>query len=643
MHTALAILVTVAAAQQATAPRPPQQPQQQVSIDQWPWPMKMGARALSRDIARPIAPQVVLVPDAATYLDEIGKWSPEARWPVLFDEDQFAPMFVRAFKPTRVVRRASVGAPPASKAQLEAAIRSLASKAVLPKDPSPCVAVTSADDPAWTAAAALAAGRGMDVVFVDGDFGRPNDVLGADGFAALDGAIKAKLDALHRPWRDLGDDIDAIALCRAVAAKAQPNLEPSARPPVPPNAMIKLDDPVAVTDALARKPDGARSAIVGWIFGDEARSAYMAMSSMFLPRKEVLFHSGYANTQPWSLFDPAIAIEPLKKEGFETTSIVGPQAGLSNWLKLLMGGLSCDVFFMNSSGEPDIITLFNDEKARAQDVPFFTKPTALHLIHSWSLTRPDDHATVGGRMLDHGVYAYYGSVQEPLLAAFLPPGTVVQRSLALAPFLVSARMLDGPLDKVWRCTVIGDPLCMLVPAQKASPPAAPLPEIDGTIVSDDARAKLRAFADKGNPADAASAMRSLVMIGDDKIAKDLWPIAKARGAAAAVAEPALGPLFRQRMFDEFLAAFQALPKRDERAIDMLWQLATPRIMSLDEDRLMLLRSVVRGPDTSVDLGRLLPGFDRAMGRGASDRIVNEEIDRAKDPAVRAKLSELLRR
>src|SRR5690606_19096306 len=60
----------------------------------------------------PLIDRVVLVPDAATYLDELSKWSPQGRWPVLIEDDHYAPMFVRRFKPRQLLRRASVGTLP---------------------------------------------------------------------------------------------------------------------------------------------------------------------------------------------------------------------------------------------------------------------------------------------------------------------------------------------------------------------------------------------------------------------------------------------------------------------------------------------------------------------------------------------------
>ena len=59
------------------------QQQQQQQQNDLPWPVMLGLRVAVAEANRPVAPVVVLVPDAATYLQEIGRWSPQAQWPVL--------------------------------------------------------------------------------------------------------------------------------------------------------------------------------------------------------------------------------------------------------------------------------------------------------------------------------------------------------------------------------------------------------------------------------------------------------------------------------------------------------------------------------------------------------------------------------
>jgi hypothetical protein len=62
-----------------------------------PWPIVLGTRAAALERSWPIVDQVVLVPDGRTYLDELSRWTETTRWPVLFEDDVYAPLFVRGF------------------------------------------------------------------------------------------------------------------------------------------------------------------------------------------------------------------------------------------------------------------------------------------------------------------------------------------------------------------------------------------------------------------------------------------------------------------------------------------------------------------------------------------------------------------
>src|SRR5215510_11407694 len=75
------------------------------------WAIALGTRALVTERTAVCVDRVVLVPDAATYLHEISLWSPQRRWPVLFEDRVLAPMFIRRFKPAQVVRRDAIAAP----------------------------------------------------------------------------------------------------------------------------------------------------------------------------------------------------------------------------------------------------------------------------------------------------------------------------------------------------------------------------------------------------------------------------------------------------------------------------------------------------------------------------------------------------
>ncbi len=73
------------------------------------WAIKLGLRVEQVNQSFGLIDRVVLVPDGATYLDELSKWTPAGRWPVLFEDDHLAAMFIRRFRPHQVVRRESIG------------------------------------------------------------------------------------------------------------------------------------------------------------------------------------------------------------------------------------------------------------------------------------------------------------------------------------------------------------------------------------------------------------------------------------------------------------------------------------------------------------------------------------------------------
>lgn len=600
------------------------------------------------------------MPDAATWLDEVGRWTPTARWPVLIEDERLAPIFIRAFKPERVIRRASVGSLPDDRVQRErrmdaavtrawggdpggTSLAALRAAKLLP----PGVAITSAADDAWPAAVALAAGRGLPLLFIDGNYGQPNDLISQADTAKLAADITAAIETTGLSFRALGDNVDAIALCRSVGARSRTKLPDAARAPIPSGNGINADDPLSTIDLLGRNDDGSRFAVAGWIFGPSDRAAYMAMCSLFLERGSWWFLSGYPSTEGWSMYAPEEAAKVLGTAGFTTRVSVGEQMSLANWRRLLMGGFDADVLVMNSKGDSASFSLFKLDNGFVHDIPFLDRPAALHLIHSWSLTRPADRYTVGGRLLERGVYAYYGSVQEPALAAFLTPRQLVTRWGGLGPFLISSRYLDGPLDRPWRLTAIGDPLMLCIAPVKRTVPKAPLPAEEGDDVRAAAKACLVRIASAGaspKPADFTEAMHGFRVLGDDAPAVALWKIARTSAdTAAAAAKDALPALFRERDFDQFLAAFRAAPSSDDDARDMLWHLASARVMKLGAPILDFLRTQLRGDDVSIDLAALLPAIDASKGRAESDRIVQEEMDRTKNEGVRAKLGLLLRR
>lgn len=621
-----------------------------------PWPVQLGVRVATAEAGRPVAPIVVLVPDEATFLQEVGRWSMSAQWPVLFDDDELAPLFIRAFKPAHVFRVSP--APPLSphRAAREDAMKRVVAQSwggdatTSPAEAfeamgwkPPGVAVTDARDSAWPAAVALAAARGLSLAFLDGDYGRAGVVLGARRTKELKARLTRLVEEQGYSWQALGDTIDAVAICRSLAGRT--SLEPMASA-----RNIHADrhkGPYALTDTLCRHDDGARWAIAGWIWGSPGRSAYMAMSSIFLDRSSIAFFNGYTTGGGRERYDVIDIAVKTSEAGYTTTINRGSEGDLDAWLNNSMGGLSVDVLVANSSGQPEEFNLTGGSKGGAVDVPLLARPLALHLIHSYSLQRPNDHGTVGGRFLDHGVYAYVGSVEEPYLGAFVPPDLLMRRLFSFVPFLVAGRSWDGPFASVWRLTTIGDPLMLAQPPARRLIQQAAVPVIPNAInLKDLARDQLSAL--RASPSETAAVISTLVMLGRDTAAVQMWNrlSGEASLAAATDAAPvALGPLFRERDFTGFLRAFDRLPANARRGdvLDMLWHLATPRLGSItDPTTLGLLLVSPRSTDPSIDLERLLPHVERVLGKGAGRAAIERALKKTRSEKVRTELTQLLR-
>jgi len=617
-----------------------------------PWQVKLGLRVRAVEIALPVIDRVVLVPDGATYLDEVGKWSEAGQWPVLFEEQQLAPMFIRRFKPAAIIVRESVGdlveeVHGRERMMEETVIRSWGGQAQTERleevfarrEHTPAgVVVTSSKDGAWTAAVALAAGRGQPIGWMRQYFKRANATLPDEEAQALRRAVDRAVSKTGYAYASLGDELDAVTLCRMCAGKVDAVLGPEALPPIPPD---KAGGPYAMTDYIGRRGGGERYAVTGWIFGSEARCAYMAMCSLFLPRQRVCFMHCYPAGEPWTEYDPQPAAETLEARGFETERLSGSALTEVAWRNRLPGGLSADVIVMNTMGNVEYFGL-PDGRAYSHDVPFLREPAALHLTHSWSLRAPVNRSTIGARWLERGVYAYVGSMQEPYLAAFVAPKDLARRWVGYVPLLLAARRYQ-PNDGIWKVNTLGDPLMLCLSPREAPRRRVRAPAGYGVRLEERARAFMRACKDGADDGGVAEAIKAVVLLGRDEVAVQLWQMAEEQGCAGeAAAAAALGPLFRERQEAGFLRAWQALAHRDEAAADMLWHLLGPRLeMITDQATLMELQGAIRRPLAFVDLGRLGPPLAAAFGSAHVRSVIERELERAEKPLDRRGLQKLL--
>ena len=634
---------------------------QNPQMDTIPWQVQLGVRVATAEAARPMVPIVVLVPDASTFAREVGRWSLQAQWPVLIEDAKMTPRFIRAFKPQAIYRVSAADPLPESVEEREKVLTDIAARSWGASEGEPAaeaykrlnwkppgVAITDVNDPAWTAALALSSARGLPLLFLDGDYGPISKVLEAPETNELEERIQKLVSSTGYTWRSLGDDIDAVALCRKIPSRTNLPKNAVANNPKP----SRWSGPYAVTDALARIDSDERWGFVGWIWGNEIRSAYMAMSSIFLPRNSLWFFDGYAQNASRKAYGMRKAEVAAKEFGFETLVLDGNQGDLSSWLKMIMGGLNADVLFVNSSGQSRYFDLHKTSKGNTVDVPFLQKPLALAMIHSFSLKEPANINTIGGRFLDRGVYAYYGSVEEPFLSSFVPSEYYVRRIGGYVPFLLAGRMWDGPWSKTWRLTAIGDPLMLVQPPARRKIPIGKAPDIPFTSElrkdTEDAMNRFKVLRkEESRPTNIDDVIDRLVAIGRDDIAIQVWGTTRSDEEsvdAAQAAQSALGPAFRTRSFDEFIRAYRLLPRNKQKgdAREMLWHLVGPRLGSLNDASLCaLLISQVRNPNVAIDFKRLMPHLDRVLGAGAGRASVQRALETTTNAGVREQLQKLL--
>jgi hypothetical protein len=375
------------------------------------------------------------------------------------------------------------------------------------------------------------------------------------------------------------------------------------------------------------------------IFGSEARSAYVAMSALFMPRKSAWMVHTYDGGDPWQKYDIAGAAEDLGKQGFSVQSWSRDRASLDSWRLLLMGGFGCDALLVNSHGVSTQFGLSGGGTANVGDVPVFDRPAMVHFLHSFSLENPNVDDSVGGRFIEHGAYAYFGSVYEPLLPAFVPPSLFVARTGAVIPFLVAARNMEGALARPWRTAGYGDPLTLLAPPEKIGAKRIAAPDDGAVPLRASAAAGLARFRDANEGAALAAAMRDLELSGDDAAVLQAWSLAAGVEAAPDAAPYALGALFRSRDIERYPIAFVKSVRKGRLEREMLWQLFLPRLRSIDDKRIVaLLGKFPRGRDPVTDLELLKPAALRVLGREGWSAILDAAA--RETPSSRARIESL---
>jgi hypothetical protein len=460
-----------------------------------PAQVKLGQRIQAMRDQVKYLPVVIIVSDATSYIEAVGSWSRSVRFPVLIDDGSPASRediarFVRSYAPTKVARWTSPGSngPGAFEASNTAKIFGALQRVwgvTPPGDDAallarkwkdlghepPGIVVTQGNDKAWTAALPLAAAWGQPIVFLEKvPAGNIDWSLTIEEADALEMRIEQGAVATGLPFSALGDTLDAVTLCLNTAER------------------IKKDNEfVALSDRIGRAGQGlemkTRWAWTGHIFGSAAQSAYRAMSSLFLHPRRAWVFDGYPDSNPWNLYDGTKAKGIFEQSGLICDLDDTPAQGSKDWRARAAQPVTADLILVNSKGNNDFFDL-EPGQCKPGDIPFLTRPAALHFVHSWSLLFPGKRESVGGRWFERGVFAYAGSVHEPFLQAFTPTPAVAGRLMSGAPFAPSIRVEGQP---VWKIAVLGDPL--YTPGPAVPRVNDPLP-IDGAKAIDDGLAEL---------------------------------------------------------------------------------------------------------------------------------------------------------
>jgi len=581
--------------------------------------MLLGARSAKVQSKLAILNQVVLVPDEATYLDEISQWSPSARWPVLFDREPMASQFIRRFNPEKIWKRKPVAK---NIDDLEVAMQRAVAQAWGGEDsielalsnlqlPPLGVVLTSKNDSARTGAVALAAGRGQLLKYIQGNWGESGDTLEGSRTAALVQQIDEILASSNVQYKNIGDTIDALTICQTMPSRV--------------TFAAARENPVAISDVIGRDSSGKRFAWTGWVFGTKAQSTYMAMCSLFLPRNEYWFCDTYPNTAPWAAYGFGNFTEILPQYGINAQSIGGSVGQLQQADR---GGVAADLIMFTSKGNPDFLEMA-DERTAPSWLPTLNTPTVLYFVHSWSLKNPQSKSTVGGTWLTRGVYAYVGSSHEPMLTAFVPPAEILKRTMSNIPFLPASRWFrsEGAYSNAWRLNTIGDPL-MLCGPKNSVPRVLKSAElsvgyIDAHVTAQEA---MQYAVDHPNDEQFSKAIHSVTLLGKDELAVGLWGIARSQSSAGNASASAILPaLFRLQDEDSFLSAFKLLrsPSRIEK--DMLWHLAG----TSSNTSIQLLIDHIRNPYPLDDLVIIASRIASTRGSAAVLSIIDEKLRSAK--------------
>ena len=563
---------------------------------------RAGLRSSFLAQAMQVMPVVVIVENPSSYLDAISGWEGQIRYPVLYDDGsdlsrENIARFVRAFEPDEVVRvgkqgqrqfgstaqerQDAIGSALAAainegQPDWEASLRAIKDSGIV----SPGVVVIDPMDQHWAAGLAIAAGRLEPMIFLKGPQNVSKELTPSQA-EAINQAIVQGLIRLGLSYQEIGDEVDAVTLAFRSGIKIRTG--PGDR------------DRVATTDRIGRNDSaagGLRWAWCGQFFGSTSATVYQAMCSLFLPIESAFIWDGYPSTGEWDRYDGTKAESVLSDAGFETELFDEPRNSLASFRSRGDSGpVDASLILMNTKGSAVYFDLPQTAEGigKPGDLPMLAKPSAMHLVHSFSLSLPYNVKTVGGVWLDRGVYLYAGSVDEPYLSGFVPTPLVASRLLGKLSFAAAVHYDDG---QAWKIAVIGDPL-------KAIGPCGTRLELTGEAITQwaeriEGEALGQRAKDRLKAGRYTEAMEDFMLVDRDdavvRLARALIDD-KPESIDDLGAKIIIQAAMRQGKHELVLDAYERLSieaRSDRRIVDALWFAGRYRLHRFDDRRAMAL-------------------------------------------------------
>lgn len=453
---------------------------------------------------RRVGDVVVLVPDERAFLEAIRGWTPERFWPILIEDGWFAPMFIRAFRPSTVWRFAPPrdGNSDRVHDDLLAFVKTLnadLSKTFSQRPRPPGLVMLDPKSDQRMGGLALAWGRGQPATTAMAR-------TGGHAVVAFEPLLQfnAQLMKSARKWR-LNDPETWFAVTLAgpypyryeVPSTAENVSETGG--PDDPWRLRAVDDLIGRIHASDSGHD-VRLAVAGRLTGSPPQSIYQAMCSLFLQPQRMLWVDALSHKEEsaWQRYAMRAAMELLAPR-YDGTLLARRDASIATVQRHTRPTHAFDMIWINSRGGAKVWHL--DVKARTDDFPI-GHPTAMHVVHSFSMARPWHVDTLAGRAIAGGAYWYFGSISEPFLTAFNRPASMAAKIRAGTPPAFAARQIVGQERALpWRLMLVGDPLYML----RAEPaPRDPMPTVTHAVRVDPGE-------DRNDP---RHALRTAVLLGD---------------------------------------------------------------------------------------------------------------------------------